>query len=83
MEEHVHYNIHITVTKVEHKNTKVESSYGRGSDVVSELKRVVTEAGDVKIKHTDFETAKRLAGAHLDLLTEFTGTDPQRGNSRG
>lgn len=73
-----HYNIVITVTKVEQKQVTT----GEYRDKTTKTERVVSEAGQVRIKSTDFTEAKRLAGAHLDLLTEFTGTDPQKGSTR-
>lgn len=86
-ESRVHYNVRITVEKVEHIPLKTEAVYGgtpsQRRDVVTETKRVVTEAGKVDLKHTDFEVVKDLAAKHLDLLTEFEGTDPQRGHTRG
>jgi hypothetical protein len=44
---------------------------------------VVTEAGKIDLKHTDFGTAKDLATKHLELLTEFEGRDPHKGSTRG
>jgi hypothetical protein len=78
-----HYNIDINVTKVEFKPTRTTgASYGGRTEQVTQEKRVVSEAGHVNIKHVDFAEAKRLAGAHLDLLTEFGGTDPKHGRQR-
>jgi hypothetical protein len=73
-----HYNISIVVTKVEHKMVTT----GEYRDKVTSEKRVVTEAGKVEIKSTDFNVAKDLASKHLELLTEFTGTDPKHGATR-
>ena len=83
-ESRVHYNIRITVEKVEHIPLKTEPMHGvhPRQDVVIESRRVVTEAGKVELKHSDFDTAKELAGKHLELLTEFDGADPRKGNTR-
>jgi hypothetical protein len=75
-----HYDISITVTKVQFKDVKNSGSTGR--PIGTEQRRVVSEAGRVNIKHVDFNTAKELAGQHLELLTEFTGSDPRRGHTR-
>jgi len=80
MGERIHYNIRITVEKVEHVPVKVER--GLAHATTGETKRVVTEAGKVELKHSDFDTAKNLAGKHLELLTEFDGADPRKGNTR-
>lgn len=80
----VHYNVRIVVEKVMHVPTKTEPLAGvhPRKDVVVESKRIVTEAGKVDLKHTDFETVKDLAMKHLELLTEFEGNDPRKGNNR-
>jgi hypothetical protein len=82
MSDNVHYNIEIKVTKVEFKTEQAVRSPGGGYQTSPTEKRIVSEAGHVNIKHTDFDAAKRLAGAHLDLLTEFTGSDPRKGTTR-
>jgi hypothetical protein len=79
MADQTHYNIHIIVTKVEHKAAERQKYQNEPS---GKPERIVTDAGEVKIKNTDFAEAKRLAGAHLELLTEFTGTDPTHKGSR-
>lgn len=81
-ETKVHYNVRITIEKVEHIPTKTEPVGHPRQDVVVESKRVVTEAGKVELKHSNFETVKELAGKHLELLAEFDGTDARKGNTR-
>jgi hypothetical protein len=83
MSDNVHYNIEIKVTKVEFMEVKDKNHPGRmAAAEVTQMKRVISDAGHVNIKSTDFAEAKRLAGAHLDLLTKFTGSDPREGNLR-
>lgn len=79
MADQTHYNIHIIVTKVEHKSAE-RAKYA--NEPTAKGERIVTDAGEIKIKNTDFAEAKRLAGAHLELLTEFTGTDPTHKGAR-
>lgn len=83
-ESKIHYNIRILVEKVEHIPTKTEPMHGvhPRQDVVVESRRVVTDAGKIDLKHTDFDIAKDLAAKHLALLTEFEGADPRKGNTR-
>jgi hypothetical protein len=84
-ETRTHWNVTITVTRVDHIPVKTEPVYSgqQRRDAVVESKRIVTVAGHVEIKNTDFEAARELAGKHLDLLTEFEGTDPRKGTTRG
>jgi hypothetical protein len=78
-----HYNIEIKVTKVEFQQKLGGKQYGKEAGGTPE-RRVVSEAGHINIKDIDFEEAKRRASAHLDLLTEFAGSDPKQygGNLR-
>jgi hypothetical protein len=78
-----HYVVRIEVTKVEFQDV-MQGRRTHPTDPANKVdtRRIVSDAGKIEIKNTDFDTAKDLAAKHLELLAEFDGTDPRKGNTR-